>query len=264
MTATSIALLLFLPPQQPVLDYQFKHVKVARVVATRWRDLQIFFPGLQLAKSVQGEPTGTWVFVDVARNRVVIGSRDETGAEVLKALKEVDVAPIPVRLTALIARPDEGLELRSTLDSHGGRTCYFGAEDVGATLTITSRLRADGLVTVIVGLKVGDEGATAIATVKPTTRIDFSRGKAALVPLKNLEARERIVNPPVGDIWKPYVIQLQAEPRFGQIKSLGDSNLCPNHGIMQALRFDSLRDSPLKSPSASSIDTESLPSEPEH
>lgn len=214
MTAVAVAVcLLAMRGQGEVAEYAFKHTKAARFIETRWRDLKVMLPELQMANSVQDAPkTGPWVWVDREKNRLVFGSRDDSAGDLAKMMAEFDVAPFRIELKVRVSHKEWGIVTSGILSCENNERMLFGSREMGCLVEFKPRLDTTGLVRVdvsLTSLPSGEKVGWCRAQIDVGGRSTFQvlEGAGALVGEK-VDPKAAVLSPPSGAGWKPFTIDV--------------------------------------------------------
>lgn len=210
-----IACAILLPfAQGTVTEYTFRNIRAEAFLKRQWKILESLSPGIQLASSLENPPpTGVWVYLDAKKNKLLFGSRDDTAEWMPKYMPEFDVKPMRVQLDVVFDRPQWQAELMCTLKVPNGEVVSLRPQSHEAEIELRPRIRNDGSVSVQITI-VTDAGkgrsACVVQLANQGAWFQISDGKAAFLKEGKLLPIEKITNPPIGERWRPFKIEVRA------------------------------------------------------
>lgn len=210
LTTIVCAGLLAFAGQGDRVEIKFKS-NLARFKTLQWESIVGANSGLQVAETAAGLPTGTWVFFDIARNTLIIGSREGQAKDIAQFIEQFDYVPKRVQFTFAFTQPGKGFEMKGTLTPLNNQPLEIGSPECDGTLSIRPRINDDGTVTLNVTLKVGDRSDQCSVRVNSGDALRIQDGKMGMGPeLKKAMPTSAIFGPKTS-FWQPYGIEVKAE-----------------------------------------------------
>ncbi len=211
MHGIALCVALLAPFQGTTSEYTFKHVRATHFL--RSGTLEALSPGIQISKSLDSPPlTGSWVYLDEKRNRLVFYSRDDSAAHLPTLMADFDVKPMELQMTVGLERPEWGLGLTGTINTPNNQAAIFGSKQLGASFEIRPRMNNDGTVTIQIMMTTLPELEKSHCMIRldsfGTVKLQILNGQAAFIKGPKSRSGEKIMTPPTSKAWNPFKLEL--------------------------------------------------------